>query len=326
MFGLSIRLFLYVFCTFLAQVIIHETGHLVFGKITGYRFLAFRIFNIVLIKDNQSYSHRRYRGMGTLGQCLMKPPAKENYPFVWMTIGGIVLNVVTAMISTAFVLSPLKLPLVHSIGLLLFAFYGYSFALLNGYPNRKSGISNDGLVLHDLLKDPYARICYQRQFDVVSELLKGKTYSEMPGGILEVPEGSDLTNTVIGYHKILECYRLMDLRDWHGAKNCLEEFYPHLEMIPEMIRNIVLSEDLFLRMKLGDTTVKESGIYDTVKQYLKKNSGDCNTVRVRIIYDICNNPTDADRNKIRKKLYDFQKDCIYPGEAKFCKALIQEFI
>jgi uncharacterized membrane protein YdbT with pleckstrin-like domain len=34
------------------QVIIHESGHLVCGLLSGYRFLSFRIFNLVIAKEN----------------------------------------------------------------------------------------------------------------------------------------------------------------------------------------------------------------------------------------------------------------------------------
>lgn len=38
-------------CIFL-HIIIHEAGHMIFGLLTGYRFLSFRIMNFIWIKDN----------------------------------------------------------------------------------------------------------------------------------------------------------------------------------------------------------------------------------------------------------------------------------
>lgn len=50
----------WVICSFyvamLIQVIIHECGHLIFGVISGYKFLSIRFFNLTLIKKRQSYT------------------------------------------------------------------------------------------------------------------------------------------------------------------------------------------------------------------------------------------------------------------------------
>ena len=46
MAGLAITLYAAIFL----QIIIHETGHLVFGIATGYRFSSFRIASLMLVK------------------------------------------------------------------------------------------------------------------------------------------------------------------------------------------------------------------------------------------------------------------------------------
>jgi hypothetical protein len=35
---------LFFFASFFVQIILHEAGHLVFGGLSGYRFVSFRIF------------------------------------------------------------------------------------------------------------------------------------------------------------------------------------------------------------------------------------------------------------------------------------------
>ena len=57
------------------QIIVHEAGHLVFGLLTGYKFVSFRVFDFKLEKDsNNKFKLRLQHMRGTLGQCLMKPP------------------------------------------------------------------------------------------------------------------------------------------------------------------------------------------------------------------------------------------------------------
>lgn len=326
MISLAIKIYLYVFVMFMMQIVIHETGHFIFGKLTGYQFLSFRIFTMVILKVGQCYTIRRCRSPGSYGQCLLKPPDRKNCPFVWLTLGGIIFNLITAIIAVIFIFGQFHIPFVHIMGLIIFSFYGLSFAVINILPIKNWGITNDGLVFLDLLRDPCARDCYKRQLELLPDLLNGKTYGELPYDLLKVPEDYDLTNSLIGYHKILECYHFMDLRDWTAAKDCLEDFYRCLEHVPKMIRNIVLSEDLFIRIKLGDTTVRDSGIYETVRNYLKKGNGDYHTTRVCIAYDIYRNPDHRNEEKIKKELHRLRKDYLFQGEARFCDSLIKELI
>ena len=45
---------------FILQVIIHEAGHLVFGLLSGYKFISFRVFDFKIIKDKNGKLKIRY--------------------------------------------------------------------------------------------------------------------------------------------------------------------------------------------------------------------------------------------------------------------------
>ena len=78
------------------QMVIHEAGHLVFGLFTGYKFLSFRIGSLMLIKDGEKFSFRRFSIAGTGGQCLMAPPDMTDgrFPFVLYNLGGVIMNLI----------------------------------------------------------------------------------------------------------------------------------------------------------------------------------------------------------------------------------------
>jgi hypothetical protein len=80
---------------------------------------------------------------------------------------------------------------------------------MNAIPVKRTGIVNDGQVFLDLLKNYYARECYSKQMKMLPDLIKGKTYGAFPYDLLRVAPEADLTNSLIGYHKILECYHFM---------------------------------------------------------------------------------------------------------------------
>ena len=83
------------------QFIIHEAGHLLFGLISGYEFVSFRIGSFLLIRGSDGkLSMKRYYLAGTAGQCLMAPPDFEEdgyLPVGLYNMGGVLLNAISAM-------------------------------------------------------------------------------------------------------------------------------------------------------------------------------------------------------------------------------------
>ena len=66
-----------IVCTlvaFILQIVLHEGGHLLFGLLSGYRFVSFRIFNWTLIRQEGKFRLKRFGIAGPGGQCLMLPP------------------------------------------------------------------------------------------------------------------------------------------------------------------------------------------------------------------------------------------------------------
>ena len=48
-----------LFISYLLIIIIHEAGHLVFGLLSGYRYLLFRIGSLTLIKRNNKFEFKK---------------------------------------------------------------------------------------------------------------------------------------------------------------------------------------------------------------------------------------------------------------------------
>lgn len=325
---------LYLILAFILQVMIHEMGHLIFGKLTGYRFLSLRIFNVVIIKNQYKYSIKTYSYPGSAGQCLMLPPDIEKYPYIMITLGGVILNAVTAIIALIISFCLIDIPLMHLMGLYVFSFYGFGFALLNAIPMKEFEIVNDGTILIDMMRDPFARSCNKIQLLLIPELMAGKSYGEIPYKKFHIPGCADLSNSLIAYHKILKCYHYMDLRNWVNARICLNDFYLFSNDIPKMIRNIINMEQLFISVMQKDTTIKESEIYQNIKGYLNQENCDCNILRVRAAYNIFMSKQDKPSNRFTcyelkiKKLTDIidklKKNYIYLGDMKFCQSLLEE--
>ena len=81
--------------SFILQLILHEAGHLLFGKLANFKFISFRIGSYVLTKEDK-FKISRLKLAGTGGQCLMEP-AEPNYSkYLWYLLGGGLCNLVVA--------------------------------------------------------------------------------------------------------------------------------------------------------------------------------------------------------------------------------------
>ena len=61
----------FLYLSFFIHIVLHETGHLIFGLMSGYQFSSFRIGTHMLMKENGKLVHRKIKIAGTGGQCLM---------------------------------------------------------------------------------------------------------------------------------------------------------------------------------------------------------------------------------------------------------------
>lgn len=196
--------------TYYLQIIIHEGGHLIFGLLTGYEFVSFRVFSRVLVKENGKCHIKRYSIPGTGGQCLLYYPEEiDNYPYQLYNYGGSILNIVTALLCLGlyFVLPKTQLGSVFMIGN---AVIGIFFGLMNGLPLELSGISNDGKNVQLMKKDVNARRALWLQLRINALLTEGIRYKDMPAEWFALPEGADIGNPLYTYMVGAFCARRME--------------------------------------------------------------------------------------------------------------------
>lgn len=129
--------------SFELSIIIHELGHLIFGLLSGYRFSSIRYRN-VLIKRDEFGKLKLFKQtiLGTGGQCLMIPPEKEDTPVFLYNAGGVILNLLFAVMTLLF----LKLVFVSNFMIASFLWIFLNIHVLMAFVNWVSlkGVINDG--------------------------------------------------------------------------------------------------------------------------------------------------------------------------------------
>ena len=142
---------------FILQVIVHEAGHLVFGLLSGFKFISFRVFDLKIIKDENGKLKIRFERLaGTGGQCLMRAPeyVEGKFKYKLYLLGGVIFNVLFSIVFW------LILPSYYT---LLFALIGFALTFLNLIPMG----FNDGMTYYHASKDETTRFVLYLQLEYV---------------------------------------------------------------------------------------------------------------------------------------------------------------
>lgn len=202
-----ILLVVYYIVTMILHTVIHEAGHLVFGLLSGYRFLSYRVFSFTIVKKEGKLSVKKLKVPGTMGQCLMYPPEwneAEPYPYILYNLGGGLFNIISCMLILllAFIGSPLAAWIAG-----VFIFTGAIFAITNLVP-MTIGIPNDGKNCLDCKKSKEAQRAFYLQLKMNADMSDGAELTDFPPEFFEVQEqqGKKIS-ALIGYLYLQKYYR-----------------------------------------------------------------------------------------------------------------------
>lgn len=196
----------------LFHIVIHEAGHLLFGLMSGYRFVSFRIGSFVLVRDDEGFRLGRFSIAGTGGQCLLDPPAMTDgrFPYKLYYMGGVAVNLLAAAISAAIAVSCDGIGAAAAVVLLAIAITGTFIGLLNGIPMKIGGMPNDGYNLFAAGREPQTLRSLWIQLKVNVLQTRGERLRDMPAEWFEVPENADLGNYMYAAVAGLAVARLFD--------------------------------------------------------------------------------------------------------------------
>lgn len=233
-------------------VIIHETGHLVCGIMSGYSFVSFRIFNFTIIKIDGRLRVKRFSIDGTGGQCLLTPPdlPLEKIPVEWYNFGGVFFNII-AMLAVAPLLLVKGHPFVTEC-VVIFMLAAFLLILLNGIPMKLGGVGNDGYNMIVLRKNMIARrglVVSLRANVLIQEGVRPK---DMPDALFVIPEKIDYRNPLEVTLPMMAASRFVDEMRYAEALTEYEGLYGHRdEIIPLYVKEIAC-ELVFLRLMNDD--------------------------------------------------------------------------
>ena len=293
--GFSVLLWL----AMLVQIVLHEAGHLVFGLATGYRFRSFQIGGVILLRENGRLRLRVLSIAGMGGQCLMSPPPDrppEEIPFVLYNLGGVLMNLLSAVLFGALVPFTIHIPLL-SFFLLCLALVGLIFAALNGIPMRTEMLDNDGKNIASLAHSPAARRAIWLQLTINEQLASGTRLREMPEAWFALPDESEWDNYMIVTLAVFRANWLLDAHDIAGAAALIDRLFAANTAMAGIYRMLLGCDRIFCALLLEDEATAARLLTKQQRLLMKKMRLNPGIVRTEYALALLrdNNPQQAEK-------------------------------
>ena len=268
------------------QTIIHESGHLIFGLITGYKFVSFRIGHFMFIKEKGRLKIKLYNVVGTAGQCLMMPPQwNEKIPYRLYNLGGCIMNAATALFALAAYFAA-GAEGFFALCMAMLAVMGLSMALTNGIPMRVGGISNDGMNAALLGKKENTLRAFWLQLYVNGLIAKGERYSNMPREWFRLPEGEELSDPICCAMGVMLYNFCFDMHEFDEAEQTIN-YMLNAPGLLDVEKNELLCELLFLRVLRGAPKEEiDSLLTPKLDKYIKATANYVSRRRLAYAYQL----------------------------------------
>ncbi|SFC86587.1 M50 family metallopeptidase [Ruminococcus albus] len=305
------------------SIIIHESGHLVMGLLTGYKFVSFRIGSFTILRQNGKFVVRKYSIPGTAGQCLLTHDVvekDEDIPYFWYHAGGGLFNLFTAGLYSLIFL--------NTTSIILYTIFKAATAIsffvgvLNLIPLKAVGLPNDGSHIMEQIRSLTVRRLTLNTLIINGRQYQGETLDSMPDSLFEGgdPNGSIIASGI----EAVNATRDMERRDFESAKSRFKAILDN-EKTVNLIR-LESSCDLLCCLILTGASPKEiDELYaDDLKKYIDVT---CNTMigrhRLMYVYYYIYKKDKINADKEYNLADVMSKDYLNPGEAKAEMALIE---
>lgn len=273
---------------FLVHIIIHEAGHLIFGLMTGYSYVSFRIGSYTLVKQDKKLKIKRFNIPGTAGQCLMMPPEliDGKFPFVIYNLGGAIMNLIISIATITIAVFVKDLPFYLNAFLILSGVAGILLGLTNAIPLKIGGISNDGDNVLSMYRDEDARFGFHLQLKVNGLQSQGARLKDMPLDYFKLEDGANLSNPLNTSTVLMQYYWYLDNMDLEMARKSIGTFIPYLETMIPLYKFEINCERIFLEL-IGDCDKNIiDKLYDkTLRKYMKAAKYMIGKKRVSMTYE-----------------------------------------
>ena len=316
-----IRFLVILYILIFLQIIIHETGHLICGLLSGYTFSSFRILSFMWSNENGKIHFKRYKLNIAAGQCLMLPPALDEnnqLPYLLYNLGGVFFNILSSLlVLPLFLISTTPL---FKMCCFIFIAIGVVFAYVNGIPACLHGINNDGMNAC-ALKHPEAPRAFWINLMVADKMTKGERLKDMPSSWFRCPSQEAMKNGMVAILGVYACARLLDEHHYEEANTLIEELLSIKSGIVPLHRKQLIVEQYFIKLIKHQTLTKEN--IDQLFKMKNQLQNDPAYLRVLYAYHLLQNKNIEKVDWIKKRFEKIISSYPYQAEASHEQELLQ---
>lgn len=224
------------------HIILHELGHYLFGKMTGYELVYFQLPHFRYEAKKKKFTRLGNRIPGMMGQCLMQPSNKGSYtekPYFLYLSGGLIINLLTAAL---FYLGSFIIP-----GAISFTFFALSLPpfllfIMNVMPYGFT----DGGVIHELRKSKISKTLYFKQLELAALFEEGKEFSDISDVYFtEIADGTYMESKMGEYILLIAYQKHLSEREFEKADKLLQDYQANWNYLASPYSRILASEILF---------------------------------------------------------------------------------
>lgn len=303
-FVFFILIIIMLYIAFFLQIIIHECGHMIFGILTGYKFLSLRFGSFMLIKQNGHIHFKRYSLAGTGGQCLLAPPPMKDgkIPFLLYNLGGIFMNMFFSIL--AFFIYAFLETSYFSLFVFMFGLIGIGTALVNGIPIQTGTIQNDGGNVLSLKKHPEALKAFWIQMKMSEFMTNGYRLKDIPEKYFELPTKENLNNTLCLAIAIFKENRAMDLHQFDEALNIMNYIRENTDHIIGLYDHLLINDEIYIHILHQQMDCIPQFMNKEHKKIRKSMAKNLSFIRTQYAFDLLYL---NDKKKAQKDLDLFEK-------------------
>ncbi len=310
----------------LIHTIAHELGHLIFGKINGFKFSSMVIwffkwqklgnktaFSFVMFGDEAGYTE-------------MIPTKEEGVEngFFAMTLGGLIASVIVTILGVP-VLFITTLPRWLFMFWIMLIPIGIYFIFGTLLPSSTDGILNDGAVLYHLKKQTDNSKVMINLLKIQANLYCGKTPSEIDENLyFVVPQlAEDNPNFALLLNARYAYY--LDKKDYEGAKQTIKRLLSLEEYLPKQYMYIFKTDALYNACTFDKNEQVADDLMYELEKYLN-NINTATTVRVKLAYLININEQTEGLDMFIKKAKKEANRCQIKGLGLYETKLLEDLI
>lgn len=313
----------WIYVSIFLSTVLHEIGHLIFGRLTGYKFLSFRIGNIMLVKIDGKLKIKKFNIPGTGGQCLMAPPEPlyGEFPVMLYNLGGVTINILAAIASVIVYVCVDNIVL--GVFFLIFAFVNAFSGLMNGIPMTVGTVNNDAKNAFFIKNNKTAKTAFFLQLKMNEAMLQGVRLKDMPEDWFNIFENDGCSDSLSSSIEVFYCQRLIDAKKFDNAIAEIEKVTAKNNIL-EMYKNIILCDLIYCKLVTGcDKEEIRALLNPKQKKFIKLMSKSIGILRTKFAIALLYDKDEGSASKILRAFEKISRKYPYKADAEGESELVE---